>query len=377
MRVRLLFIALFLSLQSTLFAQESKTDSLIIANNNTADSTLTEAGKYLAASETSKAFLDLKKAQALFQKTGNKKGQMDVSLAFAGYYEKNLLWPDAERYYRKALSLNEPSDSTQFPAEISLDLAQTLYHQKKFDEALKFDQTALDYFSGKGLKGKMAECYVNIARIKIEQGNFVQAESMILKHALPLFRSASDDFGRISCFDVLGRSYVGQKKYSPAKWFFIQANTQARNLKDTIGIISSLTELGKVKISIRDYDLAIRDFKEAELLSRRKGALSLMAEVKKAYGLLYKQTGNKKALSNYTGSYDRITDSLSTIQTSRLSAARQAESDADKLLAQPPALKPLAKPSNSYPYFLSGFAFLILIVIICFYQIRKRKFKRS
>ncbi len=225
----------------------------------------------------------------------------------------------------------------------------------------------------------MAECYVQIAQIKNSQKNYVQAESLILKYALPLFRSASNDFGRISCFDVLGRSYVGQKKYSPAKWFFIQANTQSRNLKDTIGIITSLVELGKVKIAIQDYDLAIRDFKEAEFLSRKKNTLSLMAEVKKAYSILYKQTGNKKAYSSYSGSFDQLNDSLARIQNSRMSAASKADSNADEFLKKSSVVrKPSVRTSgNNYRYYISGFVILMVITGICIYLIRKRRSLRS
>jgi tetratricopeptide (TPR) repeat protein len=378
MSIRLLFIAIVLCTNTILIAQPSKTDSINAIKNSSADSSLTVANKYLVASEVPKAFLELKKAQALFQKTGSKKGQLEVSIAFAKYYENNLLWPDAERYYRKALSLTD-TDSTATSAEVAFNLAQILYRQQKYQEALEYDQTALDYFSDKGLKGKMAECYVHIARIKIEQKNYSQAESLILKYALPLFRSASNDFGRISCFDVLGKTYYSQKKYSPAKWFFIQANTQSRNLKDTIGIISSLVELGKVKIAIKDYDLAIRDFKEAESLSHRKHALSLLAEVEKAYGMLYKQTGNKKAYSNYTDSYDELSDSLSDIHTRKATASRKAESDADAILSSPPSQKEQTTKSaaNFYAYLTGGFAVLLVIIFICVYRIRKEKFKRS
>jgi len=379
MHLRLLFITITLFANSVLFAQGSKKDSLNASQNTIADSSLAAANKYFNISETAKAFLELKKAQALFQKTGNKSGQTEVSLTFAEYYKQNLLWPDAERYYQKALALTGEPDSTELSADISSNLAEALYQQHQYEEALKSAQDARDFFEKKGLKGRMAECYVQIAQIKNGQKNYVQAESLILKYALPLFRSASNDFGRISCFDVLGRSYTGQKKYSPAKWFFIQANTQSRNLKDTIGIITSLVELGKVKIAIKDYDLAISDFKEAEFLSRKKNMLSLMAEVKKAYGILYKQTGNNKAYSSYSASYGVLNDSLAGIQNSRLIAARKAENDADKFLREIAGAKksPLESTGNSFIYYVSGSVVLIVIAGICIYLIRKKRFKRS
>ncbi|HCN82265.1 MAG TPA: hypothetical protein DIT07_01405, partial [Sphingobacteriaceae bacterium] len=208
MHLRLLFITITLFANSVLFAQGSKKDSLNASQNTIADSSLAAANKYFNISETAKAFLELKKAQALFQKTGNKSGQTEVSLTFAEYYKQNLLWPDAERYYQKALALTGEPDSTELSADISSNLAEALYQQHQYEEALKSAQDARDFFEKKGLKGRMAECYVQIAQIKNGQKNYVQAESLILKYALPLFRSASNDFGRISCFDVLGRSYT-------------------------------------------------------------------------------------------------------------------------------------------------------------------------
>lgn len=378
MHARLFFIPILLFAGTHLFAQETHTDSLNFQKNSAADSSLSIAGKYFDESDISGAFFELKKAQTLYQATGNKEGQRSVSLAFAAYYKQNLLWPDAERHYQKALSLIE-TDSIELSGDISFKLAEALYQQHKYENALKYAQNARDFYVKKSLKNRMAESYVQIAQIKNSQKNYIQAESLILKYALPLFRSASNGFGRISCFDVLGRSYTGQKKYSPAKWFFIQANTQSRNLKDTIGIISSLVELGKVKIAIKDYDLALRDFKEAEFLSRKKNTLSLMAEVKKAYSILYKQTGNKKAYSGYSGSLELLNDSLARIQNNRLAAASKADSNADERLKESSAIKKpaLKTTGNDYVYYISGFVILIVIAGICIYLIRKARSRRS
>jgi tetratricopeptide (TPR) repeat protein len=377
MRIFLFFIPAFFFV-NTMFAQIPATDSLNTSRNSTADSSLSEAAKYLSASKISKAFIELRKARELYLKTGNKKGQLEVNIAFAEYYDKNQLWNNAERYYKESLLLSTAVDSTEIPAAIAFRLAEILYKQNNYERALHYSRHALGRYQDLGLKARMAECYVLMARLSKEQKNYRQAETYILKQALPLFRSAGNEYGRISCFDALGNIYHEQKRYSEAKWFFIQANTQSRNLKDTTEIINSLVKLGKVKIDIRDYDLALRDFKEAELLSRKKRLLVQMTDVKKAYSLLYKKTGDKRAASGYMGAYSVLNDSIASVQNSRVVAAKKAEEDADKFIKLSHAEKKKVvkvQDKNWYLYFLSGFIILTVVSVIA-YRIRKRRFKR-
>jgi tetratricopeptide (TPR) repeat protein len=158
------FILLILFINLTGF--ELSSDSLNVNKDSIANKSLFTAKRLLHESQTTKAFKELLKAQNLYKATRNKQGESLVLTEFGKFYEKKQLWEQAETYYQKAFSLADQRDTTGTLAVLAYSLANTLYQQGKFKEALKFDTYALKDFTAKESKGKMAECYVQIAAIK-------------------------------------------------------------------------------------------------------------------------------------------------------------------------------------------------------------------
>ncbi len=365
-KVLLIFFLIPFSTQ----AQTANPHSLHRTQDSLAKIHLLAVKTFIGVSQPIKAFAELLKADGLYKKSGNKTAQAIVNTQLGAFFEKNQLWEDAERYYETAYMLTADPDSSGLSADISLKLAESLFWQEKYQSALKYYQIALDYFEKKRLKNRMAESYVQIARIKDHQKNYKQAESLILNQALPLFRAADNEFGRISCFDVLGRLYHKQKKYSQAKWFFIQANTAARKVKNTEGIITSLVELSKVKADINDFDLALRDLKEAQFLAKKNETLSLLADLNEAFAIVYNKSGNKSASSNYWRAYESLDDSMDVVQNNRVIAARQAAKESKYLFneAQKTTTKIIKKQENSsLKYYLIAFIALVIILGIGIY----------
>jgi tetratricopeptide (TPR) repeat protein len=377
--MKFILLILFLNLNGEEVVPDSLSgkvvaDSITRKRDSIANKSLAVAKKFFNVSQTARAFKELLKAQTLYKESGNTRGEANVLVEFGKYYEKKQLWPEAESYYQKAFLLAE-KDTINAPADIAYSLANTLFQQSNYKEALKFDTYALKQFTSKGLKGNMAECYVHIAAIKEKQGDYDEAEDLILHQALPLFRSADNQYGRISCFDVLGQLYHKQKRYSEAKWFFIQANMQSRKLKDTVGIIASLVNLAKVKVDIKDYDLALRDYREADTLSRRKSLLTLQAAVKKGLGLVYQKTGNKKLSQKYIADYHVLSKLIIDTLRNRTIAAALAKNKAEKSLRElnrPEARKAPTPSSRSGLYFLLGIIVLIIMSAILIFSLRKK-----
>lgn len=109
--------------------------------------------------------------------------------------------------------------------------------------------------------------------------------------ALHNFSYYNDTLGMRTCFDYLSKVYQSQGKYSQAKWFLLQSNKISRDQKDTEGIITSLVRLSNVKMSNKDYKLAMRDLNEALLLSTKNKMLKLEALVQQNYAYLYNRMG--------------------------------------------------------------------------------------
>lgn len=110
--------------------------------------------------------------------------------------------------------------------------------------------------------------------------------------ALHNFSYYEDTLGMRTCFDYLSKVYQSQGKLAQAKWFALQSNKISRDRKDQDGIVNSLVRLSSIKMSNKDYKLAMGDLNEALSISSKNKLTKLEALVQKNYAYLYNRMGD-------------------------------------------------------------------------------------
>ncbi|WP_069659489.1 tetratricopeptide repeat protein [Arcticibacter eurypsychrophilus] len=245
---------------------------------------------------TKQAISELLAAEMLYHKAGNTAKREEVIGQIAANYRKNNTLIEAEKYYMLLLQVQEIQKEYAKAAKTVNILIAVLVKRKDVQKAAGYiSSIPTNIYDVINEKSTLADAYVKLAEIRRIQTRYKQAASLILQNALSLYRSADNLNGRIGCFDLLGRIYLEQKRYSEAKWFFIQANTQSRNLDNQKGVITSLVNLSKVKIAIHHNKLALRDLKEANALALKMNNSTMIANVKKGYSFYYASVGTKSA----------------------------------------------------------------------------------
>lgn len=307
--------------------------------------------------ETQQAFSQLLTAEKLYKSAGNISSQGEVFSKMANFYLHNEAWADAEKNYKTALGLQQLAGEHKLAAKASLFLADISLHKKDLGAAIKHLSYSQKLYESLEDKNGIANTFVKFSEVYRLQKSYSKAEQLIIKRTLPLFRSTGYLAGRVDCFDALGKIYRSQNRNSEAKWFFIQANTQARAINDQEGIITSLVNLGKVKVNIGDYNLAKRDFKEAEALANKKGDLLLMASVKNAYSELYERQGNKIGALNASEKSEDLTDSLNSHFTAQAESAKVAIAEPEQVTVIP------AKAEVKTPIKTDNYLILKIIVL--------------
>lgn len=272
------------------------------------------------------AFSELLTAEMLFHKAGNSDKREAVIARMAGFYKANNALSDAEKYYTLLLQVQEAQQKYGDAGKTANTLAGVLMNRQEVRKASGYLNTIItNKYDVPNEKSTLADAYVKLAEIRRVQKKYKQAESLILQKALVLYRSANNLVGRVNCFDVLGHIYLEQKRHSEAKWFFIQANTLARNLNDEKGVVTSLVNLSKVKVAIQDYSLAARDLKEANSIAAKLNNLSLLADVKEGYANYYSKTGNKVAARSSARGSVKLADSVTEMMASQTESAHTAQ----------------------------------------------------
>lgn len=295
-----------------------------VNENWVADVRVQMATEFFKTGNSKQGFSELLTAEKIYTATGNNASKANVLVQMARFYEKNAAWTEAVLYYQEAQKIFESIESLAEAASTALHLTDISLIQNDITKAQSHASYAVKQYELLNSKTGLGLSYVRLAEIYRRRRQYSKAEKLILRSALPFFSSTGYKAGRIDAFDVLGKIYHSQKRNSEAKWFFIQANTQARALNDIEGTITSLINLSKVKIDIGDFSLAKRDLKEAQSLAKRRGNLFLLSNVKEAYATLYKKIGNQSGSESAAEYSAELKDSLNNYFDAQAESARTA-----------------------------------------------------
>ncbi|HCN82886.1 MAG TPA: hypothetical protein DIT07_04595, partial [Sphingobacteriaceae bacterium] len=245
-----------------------------------------------------------------YRKSGDLRSQSLIMNTYAVYYVKKGEIDKAIPYFQDALRLKELTKDKKEIGKITVNLAEIFKIMGKYDESIAFNEYTIRNSTEFKDRSQKAEAYINIASIKAIQQKYAEAENDIIRKALPLFSSAGNKHGRMSCFINLGDQYTIQKRYSEAKWYYLQADMLTDILNDKEAKVSNLIKLAGVKNAIGDHDLALDDYKLAEQLASENNYTVKLAEIKGEIGEMYWKMGNYTAANNALTEYTRLRDTI-------------------------------------------------------------------
>lgn len=235
----------------------------------------------------------------LYRKLGDRKAEAGIlsslgtNAAVEGNIEKALM------FFHDALKINTDLGNKASVVKNYISLARIYKYRDELPLALKFNELVKEESLVTKNYRQLGDVYLNLASIWTAQQKYKEAEAIIMTKALPLFAyKIHDKVGLMRSFDQLAEIFQLQKRFSEAKWFYIQSNTVARKLNHSTGIVNSLVSLGHVKMSIGDHQLALIDLREAEQLSISNKYRFKLVEIKGDLSKVYTAMGNKSAANS-------------------------------------------------------------------------------
>ena len=247
-------------------------------------------GKLLYRLKSNDAMTQFLKADALYKKKSISKGRAETLLEIAKIQQASGLSAAALTNYAEVYRLQNKLGESVLAGNAALHSTDIFIKQQNYPEAFRYADMAKNAYYKVCRKDSLGSIYYRIASIKKKLKMPKSAEYYILSQALSYYRASDDLQGRLKSFDFLGQLYKEEKRYSEAKWFYLQANNQARVMNDTAALITSLVNLGVTKILIGDISLAKQDIAEADLLAQSDSVyLPIMKKAKLKNAVLFKK----------------------------------------------------------------------------------------
>ncbi|MDQ0969138.1 tetratricopeptide (TPR) repeat protein [Flavobacterium sp. W4I14] len=172
--------------------------------------------------------------------------------------------------------------------------AEDLERKGDYNEALTlFGKAAFEYNAIKNFN-RYGQAVIKMSSMHYQLGRFTDAEQILLNVALKNYSKTGNRAGVMNTYNLLGKVYLANTKYTQSMWFYTQQGILAKQLKSNNSYIESILGIVQVKIKKKDFTLALRDLKSAEWLANSIKTTQYKTQIKDAREMIASKTTSKK-----------------------------------------------------------------------------------
>jgi tetratricopeptide (TPR) repeat protein len=189
-----------------------------------------------------------------------------------------------------AINISVPHNSMS-EGDAFFEEAERNERQGELNDALtSFGKAAFEYNNEK-LTNRYAASLLRMGNVHLRLNNYLEAEQVVLNAALRAYSKNSNTTGQMASYGMLGRIYLAANKLTQSMWFYTQQGILAKQLSNNGAHIESVIGIANVKIRKREFKMATRDLKSAELLARSYKISKYNPQIKTAKALILEKQG--------------------------------------------------------------------------------------
>lgn len=174
------------------------------------------------------------------------------------------------------------------------DEAESLERKGEYNDALTmFGKAAFEYNAVRNFN-RYGQAIIKMSNMHYQLGRFTDAEQILLNVALKNYSKMGSRIGLMNTYNLLGKVYLANNKYTQSMWFYTQQGILAKQLKSNNSYIESVLGVAQVKIKKKDFSLALKDLKTAEYLATSIKSTQYKAQIKDAREAITNKGSTKK-----------------------------------------------------------------------------------
>lgn len=149
------------------------------------------------------------------------------------------------------------------------------------DAITLFGKAAFEYNSAKKFT-QYGSALLRLANIHYLLAHYAEAEQVTLNVALKNYAKIGSKTGQMESYSQLGRIYLASDKLTQSLWFYTQHGILAKQIGDNNAYIDSILGIAQVKTRKKEYTLALKDLKRAELLAKSSSLARFKSQIREA-----------------------------------------------------------------------------------------------
>jgi len=163
-----------------------------------------------------------------------------------------------------------------------------------YNEALTlFGKAAFEFNAVKNF-GLYCQALIKMSNMHYQLGRFTDAEQILLNVVLKNYSKMGSRVGQMNTYNILGKVYLADNKYTQSMWFYTQQGILAKQTGNNNSYIESVIGVAQVKIRKKDFVLATKDLNRAELLAKSIKSNQYKTQIKESREIIAGRTSSKK-----------------------------------------------------------------------------------
>lgn len=271
--------------------------------------------KYNLAIETHQKALDASK------KAKNSEFEIfSLNMLGVDYRRKNI-YTSAIDYNKEALEIAEkiktPNSGVLRSMEVSYNSIGNIYMLlNQYNLAENSFKKAIEIALKSGNKWSLSINNENIAKVKEAQLNIDEAINYT-KKALDIDEGINNHYGRMICYNRLGRLYIKKGEYKIAKEYLEEAVPIAKSVKNNYYISLINNNLGWVNTKTNNFSKAKNYFNKSVELAEKRNYKTALTEIYSNLSEYNSLTGNYKEALEFQKKKDAIYKELNNQKTAK------------------------------------------------------------
>ncbi|MGB0890915.1 MAG: tetratricopeptide repeat-containing sensor histidine kinase [Flavobacteriaceae bacterium] len=271
--------------------------------------------KYNLAIETHQKALDASK------KAKNSEFEIfSLNMLGVDYRRKNI-YTSAIDYNKEALEIAEkiktPNSGVLRSMEVSYNSIGNIYMLlNQYNLAENCFKKAIEIALKSGNKWSLSINNENIAKVKEAQLNIDEAINYT-KKALDIDEGINNHYGRMICYNRLGRLYIKKGEYKIAKEYLEEAVPIAKSVKNNYYISLINNNLGWVNTKTNNFSKAKNYFNKSVELAEKRNYKTALTEIYSNLSEYNSLTGNYKEALEFQKKKDAIYKELNNQKTAK------------------------------------------------------------
>lgn len=325
----------------------------------------------------------LKLAQQIGQKRTTAAYYQNLTTLFANQGKYDI----AQKHAIKSLELFEKVGDTSGIAHSNGLLGIVNYQQFRLNKndktgarAEKYYLKAADLFLKVGDKQGLVRCYANMATLA-EQRELIPLALQNNKKALELAIELGSVYGQALIMNNMGNNYSALGQRDKSLELYKKALVLREKMGDYGGIASSANNIAQFLAEDKDYKDALKYAAKAEAAADSLNDNRAREHIYINYALMYEEMGRYKEALDYSWKLMDVKDSLlseesnaqleemnakyETVEKEKQLAIKESEIQMSNVLLEQESMKKVG--------FASGFALMLIMVVIVFNSYRQKR----